>query len=110
MEIKTDFSPADDLFNVADVIVPILVTDSSDNPLMVGVRGFRRSLSIGDVAGGGGVPVPTDAWLNLACDDCALLPETDQRLVEPDGTRWQILLQPQMQTCGTRWKCACRHV
>ncbi len=110
MKTKTDFSPADDLFNLADDVVSILVTDASDKPLIIGVRGFRRSMNPADVAASGGVLLPTDAWWNLCCDDCALVPEADQRLVEPDDTRWQVLLPPQLQTCGTRWKCACRHL
>ncbi len=72
METKTDFSPADDLFQLADNVVSILVTDADGKPLMVGVRGFRRSVSANDVVGGGGTLVPTDAWWHLSCDDCAL--------------------------------------
>lgn len=110
MQTQTDFTPRDDLFNLADDVVPLLVTDASDQPLMVGVRGVRRAVSASDVTASGGALLATDSWWHLACDDCALMMQINYRLVEPDGTRWQVVLDPQMQTCATRWKCACRHV
>jgi hypothetical protein len=109
MDAETKFSPRDDLFTVDESSQPLLVTSSSDVPLMVGVRGVSRPVSRTDVATID-VLAEEDVWWSLSADDCVLEPQIDERLVEPNGQRWKILTQPEIQTHGTRWKCACRRL
>ena len=109
MDAETKFSPRDDLFEVDQNSQPLLVTDSSDAPLMVGVRGVSRPVSRNDVATIDAL-ADGDVWWSLSTDDCAVPLQVDQRLVEPNGRRWRILTQPEIQTHGTRWKCACRRL
>ena len=107
---ETKFSPRDDLFAVDESVLTLLVTDSDDAPLMVGVRGVPRPVSRTDIATSGGVLAEGDVWWSLSAEDCELVPQPDYRLVEPSGNRWQILIQPEIHTQRTRWKCACRRV
>ena len=110
MQLDQSFSPGNDLFESADNIVPVVLTDASDHPLAVGVRGFQRVMTETDVELSGGSFLATDVWWHLCCDDCVVMLAANQRIAVPDGTRWQILAAPQMQTCQTRWKCACREL
>jgi hypothetical protein len=110
MEAETVFSPRDDLFNVDNTTQRLLVTDSENAPIMVGVRGVSRPVSRADLAAGGGLLSEGDVWWSLSEADCELAPETNDRIVPPDGSRWRILTQPEMQTQRTRWKCACRRL
>jgi hypothetical protein len=110
MKLSDPFSPGNDLFETADDVVPVVVTDASDHPLAVNVRGFKRTLSDADVSLSGGSFLPTDVWWHLCCDDCVAMLAANQRIAAPDGTRWQILTAPQMATCQTRWKCTCREL
>jgi phosphohistidine swiveling domain-containing protein len=109
MDAETKFSPRDDLFTVDESSQPLLVTDSADVPLMVGVRGVSRPVSRNDVATIDAL-AEGDVWWSLSAEDCVLEPQTDERLVESNGQRWKILTQPEIQTHGTRWKCACRRL
>jgi hypothetical protein len=110
MQLDQSFSPGNDLFESADNILPVVLTDSSDRPLAVGVRGFQRVMTETDVDLSGGSFLATDVWWHLCCDDCVVMLAANQRIAAPDGTRWQILAAPQMQACQTRWKCACREL
>jgi hypothetical protein len=110
MNFSASFSPGNDLFETADDVSPLVLTDDSDQPLAVQVRGFKRMLSAADVDFSGGSLLPTDVWWHLCCDDCVVMVAANQRIAAPDGTRWQILTAPQMATCQTRWKCACREL
>jgi hypothetical protein len=98
------------LFNVADDIVSLILTASGGQPRAVGVRGMKRPISAADVTLGGGALALTDVWWHLCCDDLAVSPAVNDCLVEPSGTHWQVLTPPQMQTCHSRWKCACRQL
>jgi hypothetical protein len=109
MDAETKFSPRDDLFTVDENSQPLLVTTPSDVPLMVGVRGVSRPVSRNDVATIDAL-ADGDVWWSLSAEDCATAPQVDQRLVEPNGQRWKIVTQPEIQTHGTRWKCAGRRL
>jgi hypothetical protein len=110
MPDDTKFSPRNDLFTVDEQTQAMLVADSDDTPLMVGVRGVSRPVSRTDIATSGGALTEGDLWWSLSVEDCERLPQADDRLVEPNGNRWQILLPPEIQTHRTRWKCACRRL
>ena len=109
MDAEMKFSPRDDLFTIDENSQRLLVTNGSDVPRMVGVRAVSRPVSRTDVATSD-ILADGDVWWSLSAEDCAVPPQTDQRLVEPNGNRWKILKEPEIQTHGTRWKCACRRL
>ena len=102
------FSPEDDLFRVAENIKRLTVTDDGSQPLMVGVRGLKLSMTPTDVAREGGLFQITDVWWHLCNEDCSVPLATGLFLIEADGTRWQVLTAPALIADQSRWKCACR--
>jgi hypothetical protein len=103
-----NFSPGDDLFVVTENVIRLTVTDADGNPLMIGIRAMKHSMSSTDVARSNGGFLITDAWWHVCSQDCVVNLASGQYLVEADGTRWHVLTPPSLFTDQTRWKCASR--
>ncbi len=103
------FDPADDFPAVLDDVRLNTLKTAGGTVLDADVRALRRPVSPSDAGASDGAFTTSDVKWHLTGDDVSAAPEVDQRIVEADGTAWDILAVCSM-TCGTRWQCVARRV
>jgi hypothetical protein len=102
------FDPHSDFVQVADALEPVKLNraDGSGSTELTGA--LRRAMTTREAAASDGKYTTSDVHWHLAADLPAP-PRLGDQIIDAGGEAWTIL-EAQLVTCGSRWKCATRNL
>ncbi|HEX4000644.1 MAG TPA: head-tail adaptor protein [Pirellulales bacterium] len=107
--MTASFNPQADFALVTDALEPATLRrcDGSGATALAGA--LRRAVNTREAAASDGKYTTSDVHWHLAAAELNAPPQLGDQIVDTSGEAWTIL-ETQLATCGSRWKCTARNL
>ncbi len=105
----TGFDPQSDFAQVADALESVTLRRVDGSGSVALASALRRSVTTREVAASDGKYTTSDVHWHLAAAELASPPRLGDQIIDATGEAWTIL-ETQLATCGSRWKCTARNL
>jgi hypothetical protein len=103
------FDPQSDFAQVTDALEPATLRRADGSGSVALASALRRAITTREAAASDGKYTTSDVHWHLAAAELAAPPRLGDQIIDANGEAWTIL-ETQLATCGSRWKCTARNL
>ena len=107
--MAVDFDPQSDFAQVADALEPAMLRRADGSGSTAVASALRRTVTTREAAASDGKYTTSDVHWHLAAAELPAPPRLGDQIIDATAEAWTIL-ETQLATCGSRWKCTTRNL